>query len=140
MCALSSREKMRRKQVLPGVLLHVIETALPVDLPVDFGSGDERLCGVMPDLAVFVFGDLVDGDLKHCAVARGRGEISLVERLATAGRIKRRTVERYLPQRLSVDTRDEADVGDDRARIPGEEGVADSRDGRWWFAAMTVSL
>jgi len=51
------------EQVLPGVLLHVIEAARPIDLPFNLGSFGEWLLHEMPDGSRFVFFDLLDWNL-----------------------------------------------------------------------------
>ena len=109
--------------MLPGVLLHVVEPAMPIDRRVDFGSGDERLRGVVPDLALLVFGNLVDRDLQHCAGARGRRQSPSVKGLTATRRIKRRAIKRNLPERFPAGAGDEANIGNDRVEV-GEKRVA----------------
>ena len=57
-------QKSGGEQVLAGVLLHVVEAALPVDVAFDFGADGEGFADKVPDLTAVVFLDGVDGDLE----------------------------------------------------------------------------
>ena len=78
----------RRQQVLPGVLLHVIEPAHPVDVPAHTRVLLELAIDEMADGAVLLL-----EDIEHLGLV----ERARVERLAARGRIERRPIERHLP-------------------------------------------
>src|SRR5271163_4186174 len=104
--------------MLPGVLLHVVESPLPVDGCVNRSPRDQRLRGEMPDFAAFIFLDLVDGDFQNCAVEGGRRQSAAVVGLAATGWVESRAIQSYLPERFAASARDQANVGDDRVE-PG---------------------
>src|ERR1700679_3267769 len=97
----------------------MVAPAAPIDLPLDRGSGQERLLRRMPDLSLFIFLDRQDGRVERRAAGRGGSENPSVVRLAAAHRVKRSAVERDLPQRLALGSGDLADIGD--ARWKGSE-------------------
>jgi hypothetical protein len=78
----------RRQQVLPGVLLHVIEPAVPVDMPAHAAVLFERAIDQMRDVAI-----LVVEDVEH----PGLVERPDVEGLPAGGGIKRRAIEHHFP-------------------------------------------
>src|ERR1039458_8340917 len=57
-------QKSGGEQVLAGVLLHVVEAALPVDVAFDFGADGEGFADKVPDLTAVVFLDGIDGDVE----------------------------------------------------------------------------
>ena len=77
----------------------------------------------MPDLALFVFGDLVDRNFQHRAGARDCRQSPFVKWLAAARRIKRRAIERNLPERFPAGAGDETNISNDRVEV-GEKRVA----------------
>ena len=85
------------EEVLAGVLLHVVEAAGPVDVALDFGAEGERLADVVPDLAVLVFFDGVDGNVEGCARGGDGAEQAGVIGLAAAGGVEGGAVEGDLP-------------------------------------------
>ena len=101
------------EQMLAGVLLHVVEAALPVDVAFDFGADGERLADEMPDLAAVVFFDGVDGDIEGGAAGRDGAEEAGIEGLAAAGGVKGGAVEGDLPDGFAFGTGEFANIGDD---------------------------
>ena len=83
------------KDVLSGVVLHVIETAFPVDLSFDFGACLEGLIGVMNNDALHT---------AHIGHLSGT-ERSMVCRLAAAFRVKRGVVKHYFKSVLPFTAR-----------------------------------
>jgi hypothetical protein len=100
------------EEMLAGVLLHVIEAAVPGDFSFDGGAGGEGFTDEVPDFAAFVFFDGFDGNIEGSAAARGGAEEAGIKRLASAGGIKRGAVESKLPDGLTLGAREFADVGD----------------------------
>ena len=96
--------------MLAGMLLHVIEPPRRIDHATHCGAGDQRLESVVPHFTVLVFFHIDNFGGQFRAAARGRGECADVIRLAAAGGIKRRTIQRHPPQRLSAGTRNFLDV------------------------------
>jgi hypothetical protein len=74
-----------REQMLACVLLHVIESAHPVDVAFNRGSGSDRLIDEVPDRAVIIFLHLLDCNLDVRSSSGYSSEQSGVERLAAAG-------------------------------------------------------
>jgi hypothetical protein len=107
----------RRKQVLPGVLLHVVAPPRAVNLRLHLRSGQQRLLGAVPYRALLVLCHLVDRRQQLGARARVRRQRPNVIRLAAAGRVKRRPVERDLPYLTAVAPREFAYVRDSGAEL-----------------------
>ena len=100
-----------RQQMLSRVLLHVVEPAFPVDLPFDKSPLGEGFGHEMPHGALFVFFHLFHGNIQRCSIQQGCTQLARIERLSAARRVEGSTVQRKLPDQLSIAARELADVG-----------------------------
>src|SRR5882762_2618435 len=87
------------QQVLPCVLLHVIEPSLPVDPSLDGSTHRKRIPDEMPNRAILVLLHLFHGNRQRRSIGRGGGQCAYVERLTAACRVEDRMVQRKLPDR-----------------------------------------
>ena len=101
------------EEVLAGMLLHVVEAAIPVDAAFDRSACGKRLADEVPDLAVLVFFDGFDGNVEGDATTGDGAQKAGIEWLAAAGGIEGGAVESDLPYRFAFGAGELSDVGND---------------------------
>src|ERR1700677_3739909 len=97
--------------MLTRVLLHVVAATAPVDVTTHRGSGQQGLRRGVPHLTLLVLLYCEDGRFQQSAARRCRREHAGVMGLATAGGVKRATVQGDLPQRPPLVPGNLANVG-----------------------------
>jgi hypothetical protein len=97
--------------MLPRVLLHVIESPLPVDLSLDMSADGKRFAHEVPYRALFVFLYLFHENLQRCSIPRCRAQMARIERLSAARWVEGSTVQQQLPDSLSIAGTEFANVG-----------------------------
>ena len=102
------------EQMLPRVLLHMIEAARPVNVALDVGPCSDRLLNEMPHLACIVFLDLLHWNFLARTRSQCGSQQTSVERLTSAGRVEGGAIQGDLPQRTALRGRGFANVGDCR--------------------------
>jgi len=111
-----------RKQVLPRVLLHMVEPSLPVDLSLDMSPRGKRFAHEMPHCAVLVLLYLFHGNHQRCSVPRKRAQLPRIERLSAARRVEGGAVQRQLPGQFPIAAREFAEVGYGSGKSP-DKGI-----------------
>jgi hypothetical protein len=104
--------------MLSRVLLHVIETAFPVDLSLDASPHGKRFANEMPNRALFVLLDLFHENLERCSIRQRRAQMARIERLSAARRVKGSAVQQQLPDRFSIASTEFADIGYGSGKCP----------------------
>src|SRR5580692_10889199 len=104
------------EQVLPRMLLHMVEAAAPIDISTHSGPGQQRLRRGVPDLAPLVLFHGKNRSLEHGAAGRSCREHPSIVRLAPTGGIESAAIQGNLPQRLPLRARNLADVGNMRIK------------------------
>src|ERR1700694_1012865 len=110
--------KNSRQQMLPGVLLHVIESPIPVNSSSDFCPRDKRSTHEVPHLALLILLHLFYGNLQNGSVLQRRVQPAHIERLSTARWVEGSTIQRQFPNRFSIAVHNFADVGYGSAKCP----------------------
>jgi hypothetical protein len=113
-----------REQMLASMLLHVVETALPVDVAVDLCAKREGLADEVPDLALVVFFYGIDGNIERGSSRRDCAKDADVIGLTPAGGVKGSAVEGDLPDGFAFRSGELPDVHDrSRERFQERIGV-----------------
>src|SRR6185437_14071176 len=92
--------------MLSGMLLHVVTSAFHIDEPTNCCAWREDLVYSMPDLAVFIFGDVFDRGLDLHSGFRCRDERAGIEWLSSTAWIERSAIQLYRPRGLIVRARE----------------------------------
>ena len=108
--------------MLPGVLLRVVHAPIRVDAPGHLGALRQRLAHEVPDLAGLILLNALHRNLEHRATPSRRHQHARVPRLTATLRIKRRPVQRNLPElllfsRLILRVRVQPDVCHQRTKL-----------------------
>src|SRR5262249_5334241 len=90
----------RREQMLAAVLLHMIAAALNVDQPAYFCAGRKHLRDSVPHFTCVGFKNILDRNFERHSRFGFCPQSSGIKRLATAGWIKRSTIQFHRPRGL----------------------------------------